>query len=79
MNCCLRFSRRNFASIFTLVVLGYAFSGTAAAQCGTTPATGAITWTTNWCDEFSGTANSPISSANWTYDTGGGGFGKGKK
>jgi beta-glucanase (GH16 family) len=69
MNCCLRFSRRNFASIFALVVLGYAFSGTAAAQCGTTPATGAITWTTNWCDEFNGAANSPISSANWTYDT----------
>jgi beta-glucanase (GH16 family) len=47
----------------------------ASAQCGTTPATGAITWTTNWCDEFNGSANSPISSTNWTYDTGGGGFG----
>jgi len=75
VNCCLGFSRRNFASVFALVALVYAFSGTAAAQCGTTPATGAITWTTNWCDEFNGAANSPISSANWTYDTGGGGFG----
>ncbi len=75
MNCCLRFARHNFVSLFALVLLIPAVSKTAAAQCGTTPATGAITWTTNWCDEFSGTANSPISSANWTYDTGGGGFG----
>jgi len=61
-----------------LSVLGVLFSAlpkSAAAQCGTTPATGSITWTTNWCDEFNGAANSPISSTNWTYDTGGGGFG----
>jgi beta-glucanase (GH16 family) len=75
VNCCLRFARNNFASLFVLVLLISAVSTTAAAQCGTTPATGAITWTTNWCDEFNGAANSPISSANWTYDTGGGGFG----
>lgn len=47
----------------------------AQAQCGTSPSTGAITWTTNWCDEFNGAANSQINPANWTYDTGGGGFG----
>ena len=47
----------------------------ANAQCGTTGGTGNITWTTAWCDEFNGTAKSPISSTNWTYDTGGGGFG----
>jgi beta-glucanase (GH16 family) len=40
------------------------------AQCGTTPATGAVTWTTQWCDEFNGAANSAISSTNWVYDTG---------
>jgi len=47
----------------------------AYSQCGTTAATGSISWTTSWCDEFNGAANSAISSANWTYDTGAGGFG----
>ena len=47
----------------------------AKAQCGTTPQTGNIAWTTTWCDEFNGAANSPISSTNWTYDTGAGGWG----
>src|SRR5260370_9751926 len=57
--------------ITLLSVLGVLFSAlpkSAAAQCGTTPATGSITWTTNWCDEFNDAANSPISSANCTYD-----------
>jgi beta-glucanase (GH16 family) len=58
-----------------LSVLLFALPKSAAAQCGTTPATGSVTWTTNWCDEFNGAANSAISSANWTYDTGGGGWG----
>ncbi|HWG20937.1 MAG TPA: glycoside hydrolase family 16 protein [Terracidiphilus sp.] len=53
----------------------FAAPKSAQAQCGTTPATGAINWTTNWCDEFNGAANSAISSANWTYDTGAGGWG----
>jgi beta-glucanase (GH16 family) len=61
-----------FASIVGFLMLA---SRPAAAQCGTTPATGAITWTTQWCDEFNGAANSPISAANWTYDTGAGGWG----
>jgi beta-glucanase (GH16 family) len=65
----------NFVVLFVLGILLSAMPKSAAAQCGTTPATGSITWTTNWCDEFNGAANSPISSANWTYDTGGGGFG----
>ena len=47
----------------------------AHAQCGTTPQTGNITWTTAWCDEFNGAANSAISATNWTYDTGAGGYG----
>jgi len=47
----------------------------AEAQCGTTPPTGSVTWTTNWCDEFNSAANSTINPANWTYDTGGGGWG----
>src|SRR5258708_30780181 len=45
------------------------------AACPTPPPTGSVTWTTPWCDEFNGALNSPISSANWTYDTGAGGFG----
>ena len=47
----------------------------AIAQCGTAPQTGNITWTTAWCDEFNGAANSAINAANWTYDTGAGGWG----
>jgi beta-glucanase (GH16 family) len=50
-------------------------SRSANAQCGTTPPTGAITWTTNWCDEFNGARDSAIDPTNWTYDTGGGGWG----
>jgi len=64
--------------ITLLSILGVLLSAlpkSAAAQCGTTPPTGSVTWTTNWCDEFNGAANSAISSTNWTYDTGGGGFG----
>src|SRR5260370_13744980 len=58
-----------------LTVLLSALPKSAAAQCGSTPATGAVTWTTNWCDEFNGTANSAIDPTKWTYDTGGGGWG----
>jgi beta-glucanase (GH16 family) len=57
------------------VVFALAGPRVAKAQCGTTPQTGNITWTTAWCDEFNGAANSAISAANWTYDTGAGGFG----
>lgn len=57
-------------------VAGFWFSTPQArAQCGTTPQTGNINWTTAWCDEFNGAANSQISSSNWTYDTGAGGWG----
>lgn len=65
----------SFALLATIAILSSTFPKSAQAQCGTTPATGAITWTTNWCDEFNGAANSQINPANWTYDTGGGGFG----
>ena len=58
-----------------LTVLLSALPQLATAQCGSTPATGAVTWTTNWCDEFNGTANSAIDPTKWTYDTGGGGWG----
>src|SRR5258708_504981 len=67
------FTRITLLSAFSVVL--FALPKSAAAQCGTKPATGSITWTTNWCDEFNGAANSPISSTNWTYDTGGGGWG----
>src|SRR5258708_13149958 len=65
----------NLALLAVLSVLVVATPQSAAAQCGTTSATGSVTWTTNWCDEFNGTANSTINPANWTYDTGGGGWG----
>src|SRR5207244_9753586 len=65
----------NVALLSGISILLFAFPKSASAQCGTTPATGAITWITNWCNEFNGAASSPISSANWTYDTGGGGWG----
>src|SRR5258708_5293565 len=71
-------SMNSIAKIVLLAVSGVLLLATprsASAQCGTTPPTGSITWTTSWCDEFNGAANSAISSANWTYDTGGGGFG----
>jgi len=53
----------------------FAMPKAATAQCGSAPQTGNITWTTAWCDEFNGAANSAISAANWTYDTGAGGYG----
>jgi beta-glucanase (GH16 family) len=65
----------NIALLSLLSVLLFAKPTAAVAQCGTTPPTGSVTWTTNWCDEFNGAANSTINPANWTYDTGGGGWG----
>jgi beta-glucanase (GH16 family) len=67
--------KTQFVLLFVFGALLFARPESAGAQCGTTPATGVITWTTNWCDEFNGATNSPISSTNWTYDTGGGGWG----
>src|SRR6266704_521136 len=62
--------------LFAMFVL-LLFPSTSAfgAACGTTPMTGAISWTTQWCDEFNGALNSPIDSTNWTFDTGSSGFG----
>src|SRR5258708_24784164 len=51
------------------------FALPADAQCGTTPATGSVTWTTNWCDEFNGAANNGIDPSKRTYDAGAGGWG----
>ena len=47
------------------------------AQCSgvATSTTGPVTWTPQWCDEFSGAANSAIDSTKWTFDTGSSGFG----
>lgn len=58
--------------IAAFVVLGTSLG---RAQCGTTGATGSVTWTTQWCDEFNGALNSPIDSTKWTYDTDNSGFG----
>jgi hypothetical protein len=38
-------------------------------------ASNAQTWNVVWSDEFNGAAGSAPSSANWTYDTGAGGWG----
>jgi beta-glucanase (GH16 family) len=45
------------------------------AQCGTTGRTGSVSWTTQWCDEFNGAANSTIDRTKWAFDTGNSGFG----
>src|SRR6266700_649487 len=61
--------------VSALGILCFALPKSAFAQCGTTPATGSVTWTTNWCDEFNGAASSAIDPTKWTYDTGAGGWG----
>ncbi len=69
---------RPMSNIALLAVLGallFAAPECATAQCGTTPVTGAVTWTTNWCDEFNGAAYSAIDPTKWTYDTGTSGYG----
>src|SRR5258708_1063201 len=65
----------NIALLSVLGVLLSAMPKSATAQCGPAPPTGSVTWTTNWCDEFNGAANSTIDPTKWTYDTGGGGWG----
>src|SRR5713101_8491410 len=45
------------------------------AACPTPPATGSVTWTTPWCDEFNGAA---IDTNTWGFDTGNSGFGNGE-
>src|SRR5215471_19120918 len=44
----------------------------ATASCGTTPPTGAIIWTTIWCDEFNGATPAPPDLAKWNFDLGDG-------
>lgn len=65
----------NVHMAFLFLILISVLSKDTEAQCGTTPPTGAVTWTTNWCDEFNGAANSQIDPTKWTFDTGGGGWG----
>ena len=74
-NVFVSFLSRNVQCLFLLAVFSLGSSVVSTAQCGTTPPTGAVTWTTQWCDEFNGALNSPISAANWAYDTGNSGFG----
>lgn len=65
----------NFCFYFLAVLIFCLAPRTANAQCGTTSATGVITWTTSWCDEFNGAKDSAIDPTKWTFDTGGGGWG----
>jgi beta-glucanase (GH16 family) len=62
--------------LFTLL-LAISSTRLASAQCSgvANSATGAVTWIAQWCDEFSGAANSAIDSTKWTFDTGSSGFG----
>jgi beta-glucanase (GH16 family) len=64
-----------FSLLLSTSFLAICSARVSQAQCGTTPATGAVTWSTQWCDEFNGAANSPIDSTKWAYDTGSSGFG----
>lgn len=57
--------KKNSQPWFLLASVFLLFAGTSSAQ----------TWILSWSDEFNGPAGSAPSSSNWTYDTGGGGFG----
>src|SRR4051812_18024822 len=62
--------------LFTLLLVASS-ARLSTAQCSgvATSATGGVTWTPQWCEEFSGASNSTIDSAKWTFDTGSSGFG----
>src|SRR5437588_665064 len=63
--------------VFLLLAISLLMTTVSHAQCtGVAPGTtGSVTWTPAWCDEFNGSAKSPIDNSKWTYDTGSGGFG----
>lgn len=76
MICLVHTTKKIKLALLVVVIIPVcALPKSASAQCGATPPTGAITWTTNWCDEFNGAANSTIDPTKWTYDTGSSGFG----
>jgi beta-glucanase (GH16 family) len=77
MGLLLLFRCSRVESILGLAAFWLAAASVGNAQCGGVPTsvTGSVTWTAQWCDEFSGALNSPINSANWTFDTGSSGFG----
>jgi beta-glucanase (GH16 family) len=57
--------------LFTLLLtIGSARVSNAQCSGVANTTTGAVTWTPQWCDEFTGALNSPIDSTKWTYDTG---------
>lgn len=70
----MTWSLKNSSVLAVLIILLCANAKPAQAQCAgvAASATGAVTWTPNWCDEFN---SSTINPANWTYDTGDSGFG----
>src|SRR5258708_16703501 len=64
------------ALLGTALVAGIGLAGPAFATTVPPPPSG---WTTVFSDGFSGAAGSPVSSANWKYDTGpGSSFGTGE-
>jgi len=63
----LRFASRILALLIFVVSTRFVL-----AQCaGVSPSTtGSVTWTPQWCDEFNGSASSPIDHTKWAFDTG---------
>lgn len=60
---------RRFATLNLYIAAAISLTGIAAAQTN---------WTLVWSDEFNGPAGAAPDPANWTFDTGGGGFGNGE-
>ena len=70
-----RFRRLYCGWMLSALAFGLISPARGSAQCGTTGATGSVSWTTQWCDEFNGAANRSIDRTKWTFDTGNNGFG----
>ena len=74
---CRVLSGMKWFGLLAAIWLGAASFAGAQSPCAGVPTspTGNVTWTPNWCDEFSGSQFSPINPANWVFDTGSSGFG----
>jgi beta-glucanase (GH16 family) len=57
-NCCVRLANLHATLLFGFFLWASATGATAQS------------WNLAWSDEFNGTANSPIDTSNWQYDTG---------
>jgi beta-glucanase (GH16 family) len=64
----MRRSIKPFLPLTTIIAL--LMAGVFGLGLQIRPAKAAITWTLQWSDEFSGSANTGVDTANWIYDTG---------